>query len=663
MSHSIRTRMLCATALLASAGVSGAASAQDAEDDSEFLGTILLGESKREVQTGTATPVTVIDQEEIDGRQAETIAELIDSVPGVSLVNGGTPSGSGINIRGFGANGTYGTDQKVAIQIDGASVGSEEIYRVGTQLYTDPYLYRSAEVIRGTVGSFAYGSGIIGGVVRLETKDASDFTGGEPGFAFGQTLGVSSNGSGFSSSSTLAWQPTEQFEFLGNFSWREQDVLEDGDGNEIGNTAYELPSFLVKGRYSFGADRAHAIELSVTRSESADRDVPYDTFGTTGGSFGNVDRDIISDTVSLGYTYSPLANDLVDLEVLLTYANQEIDQTCVPGSGPFGCFAVIDADLQYETTKLTLRNASYVVAGGLEHEIVSGVELIHKDRLDANSAPGGTDDRVALFLVDEVSFGDGWVVSPALRYETSDIEGELDSGQSVSYDNDSLMGGVSLRYEFDSGFALFGSYAYTANLPILDDLETPAYMERAERSNTYEAGASFDRTGVFFGTDTLALKGNYYSTDLWDVTSYSGVISVRVEGVELEGSYATEGGFYIDLNANVIDAENTTSAGDVVDWNNTPADSLRLTLGQHVTPALDLSWEVVAVDEAETNGNTVDGYTTHNLRATYRPQSGVLSGTQFRAGIENVGDIEYTPMLATRAAPGRNFKLSVSRLF
>ena len=136
------------------------------------------------------------------------------------------------------------------------------------------------------------------------------------------------------------------------------------------------------------------------------------------------------------------------------------------------------------------------------------------------------------------------------------------------------------------------------------------------------------------------------------------VVEQGVEAIEREA-----GGFYIDLNANVIDAENPPSAGDVVDWNNTPADSLRLTLGQHVTPALDLSWEVVAVDEAETNGNTVDGYTTHNLRATYRPQSGVLSGTQFRAGIENVGDIEYTPMLATRAAPGRNFKLSVSRLF
>ena len=183
MNHTLnrKTALLGATAIVSAVLLQAPASAQESTvpEIGEFLGTLTLGESKRDVQTDTATPVTVVDQEEIEDRQAGTIAELIDSVPGVSLVNGSTPIGSGINIRGFGANGTYGTDQKVAIQVDGASVGSEELYRIGSQLFTDPYLYKSVEVIRGTVGSFEYGSGIIGGVVRLETIDASDLTGGE----------------------------------------------------------------------------------------------------------------------------------------------------------------------------------------------------------------------------------------------------------------------------------------------------------------------------------------------------------------------------------------------------------------------------------------------------------------------------------------------------
>lgn len=117
-----RAILLSTTSVIILAGSANTLYAQDTEDG--FLGTLVLGESKRAVQTDTAVPITTVDQEEIDDRQAGTIAELIDSVPGVSLVNGSTPQGSGINIRGYGANSTYGADQKVAVQVDGASVGS-----------------------------------------------------------------------------------------------------------------------------------------------------------------------------------------------------------------------------------------------------------------------------------------------------------------------------------------------------------------------------------------------------------------------------------------------------------------------------------------------------------------------------------------------------------
>ncbi|MEL7541176.1 MAG: TonB-dependent receptor plug domain-containing protein, partial [Pseudomonadota bacterium] len=292
-----KNRLLIATAMSFAVMMPGVAVAQEeadtsseteASEDGEFLGELTLGQSKREVQTGTATPLTTIKQEEIDDRQANTIAELIDSVPGVTLVNGQTPQGSGINIRGFGANSIYGTDQKVAVLVDGATTGAEEIYRVSNQLFTDPYLYKSVDVIRGTVGSFEYGSGIVGGVVLLETKDASDFTGGEPGFGGALTLGGQTNGDGFNGSGIVAWQPNEKAEFLVNYTYREQDDQEDGNGDEIGNSAFELPSFLVKGRYAL--DDTHSIMASYTQSDTADRDVPYDTFVTGTDFFGNVDR-------------------------------------------------------------------------------------------------------------------------------------------------------------------------------------------------------------------------------------------------------------------------------------------------------------------------------------------------------------------------------------
>jgi hemoglobin/transferrin/lactoferrin receptor protein len=55
--------------------------------------------------------------------------------------------------------------------------------------------------------------------------------------------------------------------------------------------------------------------------------------------------------------------------------------------------------------------------------------------------------------------------------------------------------------------------------------------------------------------------------------------------------------------------------------------------------------------------------TVHNLRATYVAQDGFLEGAEVRFGVENVFDLNYTPHLATRAAPGRTFKVSLAKTF
>ncbi len=649
------------------------------EQDDGFLGTLELGESKREIQTATAVPVTNIDQEEIDDRQANTVAELIDSVPGVTLVNGSTPQGSGINIRGYGANGTFGTDQKVLILVDGATTGAEELYRIGNQLFTDPQLYKSVSVIRGTVGSFEYGSGVVGGVVQLETKDASDFTGGEPGFRFRQTLEGYSNGSGFASSSILAWQPNRQTEFLFNYTYRDQSDQKDGNGDTIGNSAFTLPSLLAKGKYSFGDNLEHSITASWNQSTSEERDVPYDSFGTTADAFGNVDRDIETRIAVLRYQYRPAGNDLVDLDVNLSYSEQSIDSSYVPGSSslegtPFfpGIRALADATHNYETTKLTIKYNAYFQTGAASHDLRFGLEFIERERLDAPSAPGGTDRRVALFAVDDIQLGDQLTVTPALRYETQDIKsnGDATAPFNASYDNDALMGGLSARYEFASGFAVFAGGAYTESLPIIDDLGTPLYMTQPEKSRTWEAGFSYDRGDIFAAGDALRAKVNFYSTDLWDITSYvSGTPSlplskVETEGVEIEASYAHATGFYVDFNANIVSATEFSAAGIGSPWRNEPTDSARITLGKRFGETLDVSWEIFGARSGlDSSGGPVGGYGVNTLRATYLPQEGALAGFELRAGIENIFDKAYQPNLSTRISPGRNFKLTVAKTF
>lgn len=671
----LRRLLLCSASIL---GLGAAAvSAQEAgggpgpdlgvnpgsEQGGGFLGTIELGQSKREVQTQTAVPETVIDQEEIDDRQASTIAELIDSVPGVTLVNGNTPQGSGINIRGFGANGTYGTDNKVLVLVDGASTGAEELYRIGNQLFTDPELYKSVSVIRGTVGSFEFGSGVIGGVVQLETKDASDFTGGEIGLRFRQTLEAVSNGRGFASSSILAWQPTEDVEVLLNYTLRDQASYRDGNGNTVPNSEYRMPSYLLKGKYSFGDNREHALTLSYNVSTTDEQDVPYDSFGTTGGVFGNVDRTIDNRITALKYTYRPAGNDLVNLEVNLTRAEQAIDQTCLPASAPFGCFPVVDADHNYTTTKLVAKNSAWFTTGQVSHNLRAGFELSRRDRLDAPSAPGGSDRRIAFFAVDEMQIGSNFTLTPALRYEIQHLEGDT-APLNQRYDNDALMGGVSARYEWASGFAVFASAAHTEMLPIIDDLGTPLFMTQPEKSRTYEAGFSWRKGDLWGAGDLLLVKLNAYDTHVRDVTSYSLIDRVEVSGVELEASYSHPGGFYLDLNATSAEGTGYSPGGIATNWIYAPDSSARLTLGKRFGDRLDLSWELAAAVATEgLNNQMLPGYGVNTLRATYRPQTGPFEGAELRLGIENIFDKDYQTQLSSRMAPGRTFKLTLAKTF
>lgn len=663
--QSKRSQLSATTAIVTALTIGSAAFAQEVSED-DILLTIVLGESKREVQADTAIPITIVDQAEIEDRQAGTIAELIDSVPGVTLVNGSTAAGSGINIRGYGANSTFGTDQKVLIQIDGATKGSEELYRIGSQLYTDPYLYKQVEVLRGTIGSFEYGSGVFGGVVRLETIDASDLTNGEIGFAGRQTLEFSSNGEGITSSTTLAWQPSEALEFLLNYTRRTLDTTTDGDGNEINPAGGDIndPSYLLKGKYTFGQDRDQSLTFSFSNTEQEQFDVPFDTFGTA--TFGNVDRLIQNEVVTLRYNFDPLDNNWLNLTAELTHADELVMSEAVAGPS-----ALLDADNRYQTTTLRLKNESLFTTGSIDHELRTGIEYIHRDRQDASagSSPGGTKETLAFFAVSEMQIGDRWTITPALRYESQTITQDPMNGNS-SFDQDGLMGGISARYAFADGWAVFGSAAYTENLPIIDDIGNAVLIEQSEKGRTYELGASFDRASVFRDGDQLAFKLNIYSSYSWDVTTDRNPFSpgltttnVSRDGIELEASYAMETGLYIDANAHISKGDAKLVNGSVVDLSRNPQDSLRLTLGKKFGDELDLSWEIEAAKRYDEGGTVSPGFGVHNLRATYAPQQGVLEGTQIRFGIENAFDKSYQPRLSTRNATGRNFKVSLSKTF
>ncbi|WP_171060777.1 TonB-dependent receptor domain-containing protein [Poseidonocella sp. HB161398] len=666
------------------------AQAQDAgEFDGTYIGSVTIGDSRRGVQTGTATSVTVIDQEEIEARQASTVGELIETVPGVSLVNGVSPHSAAINIRGLGSQpGSYGTDGKVSVIVDGVQKGQEEIYRNGGLPELEPELFRQVEVIRGPGDGFRYASGAIGGTVIFETRDASDFLEGDDTFAVRQKLSYTSNGNGGQSSTILAWKPDEHLEVLGFLGYRVLGDYEDGNGDTVENTGFEQPSAMLKGSYRL--NDAHKVTAFYSYNQSPQTDVPYDAY-IDGNIFSTllVDRTVTDETAYFAYGFNPSDNDLIDFEARFTHSLERIEITSDDPYiviSPYYSMRTNLANTDYETERnyLTFENTARFDTGPVRHELLTGLEVGRRERRaevtdsyydggNNSSAPGGDDDYWAVYATDRMEMG-RLTLTPQLRYESQVLTsyGNADIEDGTEYEDKALTGALAARYALTDAVAVFGTLAYNENLPILDDMTVgdTGNINQSEKAVTREAGLSFDTLGLLAADDALRAKITWYQTRIWDVTSYTDTDQIEIRGAELEMSYVL-GDWFADMNASM--ARGTVNGtGD--DYKYLPADSLRVSVGKRLMDGqLDLAVEALHAwsqtrtpDTDETNHpGTVpsEAYTIYGLTAGYKPEQGALAGYELRASLDNILDETYRPYLSTRTAPGRSVTLSLAKTF
>ncbi|MEP3302238.1 MAG: TonB-dependent receptor plug domain-containing protein, partial [Roseibium sp.] len=91
MSYHARMARLLAGTVIGTIGTATIAGAQDASETevaqaTTLLNQLVVGTGHDKVAIDTPQAVTVLDQEAIDEKQAATIAELFDQVPGVTMI-------------------------------------------------------------------------------------------------------------------------------------------------------------------------------------------------------------------------------------------------------------------------------------------------------------------------------------------------------------------------------------------------------------------------------------------------------------------------------------------------------------------------------------------------------------------------------------------------
>ncbi|MCB5410931.1 TonB-dependent receptor domain-containing protein [Pseudogemmobacter faecipullorum] len=634
---------------------------------STYLGEIVLSTEERAAGSGS---VTRVEGEQIERAQASTLVDVIRDVPGVNAIHRGSVLTSQPSIRGFGGNHHYPGDPATNVSVDGVSGDGGRIYQNATGMITDPALMKSVTVAMGPLASLEHGSGISAGSIAVETINGADLTGDEIGLKFRQMVGGNSNGDGWVTSSTLAWQPAQNLDFLLNYTRRAQGEQENGDGTLLGQRGFNVPNLMFKGRWRI--DEANSLTFSHTRYESAERDVPY-TSMMNSAVFGNVNRDREGSSTWLAWNYTPAVSSLIDLELRISRSEQISDvESLTPGK-----FSATAEGIYDQTTdRITLKNTSSLLTGAVSHRLRYGLDWSHQDRL-RSPRPGQTRaeeaadyTRIGFFAIDNMEFGNDWQASLGLRVERQTIGDNLGGDYSAT----ARTLGAGLEKGFGNGLSAFGSLTYTEGLASLDVYSGryangALHGDNVQQSRTYELGLKYEADSLFADGDSLTLGLTAYQTSIWNpMYSAAGnaTLGYDMKGIELQANYAMEEGLYARGSVNFVDHTETALAGGVVTRKNyayDPGHQLGLTVGKRFGNGLDMSWHVQAGEGVYSAARANAGWAVHDVKVSYTAQAGALEGVVFDLGIDNLFDRAYHTAISRLDEPGRNIKLNISKTF
>ena len=452
------------------------------------------------VQTEPTRPVTTVGEAVLRQRQPDSVFEVLDEVPGVSVQGGPRSSGMSFNIRGY----TDGED--VRVELDGVAKGFEK-YRFGGT-FIEPELLKSIEVRRGA--QIESPAGALGGTVSAQTRDAADLL--RPGQRWGARtrVGHASNNDETQAFVAAYGRPSDQSDLVVARSRRVSNDLRRADGERLSLSETDSGSSLVKGSWWL-TDQWKAA-LSWVRYQDQGLQ-PYDTTGGEPGAFGRVQRRIDDDTLSLQTTWSS-PDTGARWQATLGRSQTRVRDHMEKGWSVFSTLASVDDDVDHRhrtwDTRWTLpllnpgAPAQASQADGTAHERAGlggwrmslhlGLQGGHSERASRRvtgsallnqaqypdghnpAQPPGSQDRVGGYAQLDLQRG-GWQALPGLRWDrfTTRVIGAnaaalIAAGQADEITAQRASPSFTLAHTWaERGWTLFGTVAKAFRPPLLDE--------------------------------------------------------------------------------------------------------------------------------------------------------------------------------------------------
>ncbi len=490
---------------------------------------------------------TTVTAKELARRQADNVFNVLQDIPGVSTDGGPVSSGMKFNIRGFSDT------EDTLIKIDGAMRNFEK-YRFGSGVFMEPELLKAIEVTRGPASALQ-GSGAIGGVVEMRTKDATDFL--APGERVGALLksGWSSNNDEILGSASAYGVAFDSIELLVNGTWRNSGDYRTASGEKLPNTNASRLSGLAKATYrprpgasiSFGAVYFNQDNLQ-----------PFDATIGVPGVFGFVRRKMTDSTSTGNFEYRPAAETLapwINLRGTLGYTNTYVtdsdrqDSKGVPiPNSPTNYY-------DYSIGTVDVTNATVLRFGPARNALTYGVQYNHNKRKDTTnqlnpstgqrvtvdnlSQPSGTRSFLAYMLENRLDIGHVSLTG-GVRHDRYKVEVTAEptrdllqaEGSSPVIEFSKTMPSAGIAWNVLGGpVTLFYNYIEAFRPPLVDEFFTQGAFSRCnpvffgnlappsgvcgnlympQSSTNNEVGASLTYPGLLTSGDALTAKMVFY---------------------------------------------------------------------------------------------------------------------------------------------------------
>jgi vitamin B12 transporter len=585
------------------------------DDPTELAPVIVTATRTPQTADDTLASVSVVTRDELERRQARSVADALAGLPGVILTNsGGAGQPTSVLLRG--------TDfDHVLVLIDGVKVGSATLGAAAFQDLPIEEIDR-IEVVRGPRSSL-YGSEAIGGVIQIFTrKGGGDFA---PRLSLGTgtyngvdaTLGVSAGGERGRFDASIGFEQTDGFNacsgepFVAGCFTIEPD--RDGHRKQFGSA-----------RAGYRFEGLADLDLHWLRSESR---TEFD-----GTLFGGNESEGVQDVLGAKVSLAPVRGWDIGLS-----AGRSLDSLDVYYRGDF-----LDT---FETRRDSL-SWQNDIAIGEDHLLTAGIDYL-EDRVDG-TLDYTVDSRsnTGIFGQYQGRFG-AQLFKASLRHDDNEQFGGHTSG-------DSAWG-----YAFDSGLRLSVLYGTAFKAPTFNDLYYPYFGNPdldPETSRSLELGLE----GVHpSGTWSLSL----YQTEIDDLIGFDAVAqiprnidSARIRGLEATGT-ARLAAWHLNAALTLLDPENRSdgaNAGNLLPRR--PEQTVRLDADRDFG-GYSLGASLLAAGRSYddlANHIRLDGYVLLDLRAEYR----FSEDLRLQGRIENLFDEDYETA-AYYNQPGRVFYLTL----